>query len=483
MTRRRTAYLGLLVLVIVNLAIIIFLNVKDAPSAAQAPGGSNSGQSGNPLDPLASQARNGLVTEQFIKDQKEALAREYAQVTPGTASETAYKQHCEAFMLLLGEDPNTCQVQIASLAPQQPPPGPSPVPTIVATIQPSVSMTDAWGTDVKVETIPLTYGTDYNLVCNAITGDGKFAVCVAWSVDWEEHGGSRPGKVVLVDVANHNVNEIRTLPHNNTQAFDISADDQWIAWIETTNAMANSDATIYAYNLATNTLQEVTHAAKLGPNIPMGTTIGPSSPRVNHGTVVWFEDALSNHGSVARVIRKLDLDTRQAETLAENAFYPKISWPYVSWLQGRESNPQITTYYIDVLNLQTGVTKTLRDPYTPNFDIYDKDVVWATRSGELVLTDVDETYRQVLMRGSYGENIERLTMNDRLIAWNSYEPAMVWDRMLGRLVDIPDRDARNIFLSGDYLVWQSLGANSSSAPANTSTGATINVVDTSSLRK
>jgi hypothetical protein len=284
--------------------------------------------------------------------------------------------------------------------------------------------------------------------------------------DMDRHGGSRPGKVVLVDVHSHTVIEIRTLPRNDTQALIMSAEDNWIVWEEAADVMGFSDAMIFTYNRATHALTSQALA-----NVKHPTTTDQTS----YGIVVWAEPASPNGFARKDVIQKLDLATGQTMTLADNAYGgPRLSWPYVSWLQVRESTPQITTFYIVVLNLQTGLKKTLHEPYTW-YDIHGSAVVWATRSGEVVLTDVDETYQRVLMRGSYAENMEGLNINDRLVSWYTYGDAQVWDRALGKLVNIGSGDVTNQFLSGNDLVWQSFD------PMNTR--ASINVLDTSTLQK
>jgi len=347
----------------------------------------------------------------------------------------------------------------------------------VATIEPSLTMTKAWGTGIKVETIPLMFGADYRLMCNTITPDGQYLVCEAMSVDFwtdlDRHGGTRPGKVVLVDVHSHAVTEIRTLSRKDAQAFDTAADDKWITWIEAADVTGFKDAAFFTYDRATYTLtsealKDVQHPAVTDPT--------------SHGVVVWTDSFVLQGG----VLRKKVLATGQTEVLAQNALQPKISWPYVAWLQVRESTPDITTYFMTVLNLDVGQRKTLRDPYGFYFDIDGNTIVWATRPGEVVLTDIDETYRQVLVRGSYGDLIEGLNINDRLVSWMAISSSngQVWDRELGRLVTLDGANVNAQFLSGKYLLWEwSKAQDPNDPPGKVDLDLYINVLDTSTLPK
>jgi hypothetical protein len=362
---------------------------------------------------------------------------------------------------------------------------PSPVPTSSAPVI-SVTRSISWGTLPNMASLPNGLGENGVVYPMVVTSDANFLLCQV--VD--RVSGTNPADVVLIDVHSRKMTKVRTLPFKDTQAYGTTADSEWIVWAEAAqNPGFFSDWTLYAYNIKSNSVKQIAKA----PRDKSGSLIaGPDvEPKVDHGIVVWAEAPADQQDvtvSTIPVVKSLDLSTGQVRILAGKGRAPKISWPYVAWVeQQKENSDQLQGAkkgLIVVLNLQTGVKKTLTKVNTPRyFAIYGKSLVWITAPGvEVILTDMDETYETHLVRARGDDRFQNPMLNDRMVAWLSTIQAQVWDRSQNRLVSLESESVGFESITGNAFAWLSpTSEEGKKTPNLIDNKQTIYVLDTAQL--
>ena len=364
-----------------------------------------------------------------------------------------------------------------------------PVPTVIVPTAIAADLADIWGKQINIIRIPMMTGQSYRLGPNAVTPDGKYLVCVSFPPHLLDDP-SQPAKVVLVDLGTLKITEIRDAPLNGSQPYEASADDNWIVWTEAPQEPGFfSDWVIYAYNRNDHSIKEVGKAPrrKLDSSLPVRGPDGTA--QLDHGIVVWSEGSPDIEEPVTAIVKSMDLATGKVEVLTQNGLIPRISWPYIAWAERQEEpSTQITgpnKGVIVVLDLRTGTRKKLLGPDTPkHFAIHNGLIAWVTAQGkEVLLTDVDETFRQTIAYASGDDIFEHPSLNDRLVTWQANSRPQVWDQAQKRLVTLENDRVFTYFISRDRLVWLSpIPGGDPNAPG-ASESRTINVLDTTQLRK
>lgn len=299
---------------------------------------------------------------------------------------------------------------------------------------PATDVARAWGERAAWRSVPIAITPDQVMIPVALTPDARFLI---GSLVPHQHW-SAAGALVLLDVETRQITTIHQMDNPVTQVVGADADADWVVWSEAAAQPNLNDWRLYAYHRTTGALRSVATA-------PLGTdgqpAVGPFLlPHISHGTLIWSEANPLSNPPQARV-KIADLASGATSVLAENGLSPKIAWPYAAWIEptpraaGQTGDPDRG---IVVHNLQTHAAHRLKNPAAPmDFALGSDALVWSSADGRaLTLTDLAETTQQVIARADEGDVLQFPSMNDRLVAWVSYQKAQVWDRAQGRLVTL-----------------------------------------------
>ncbi|MDQ3704996.1 MAG: hypothetical protein M3437_07210 [Chloroflexota bacterium] len=369
------------------------------------------------------------------------------------------------------------------IATQQAPPA---VGTVIVPTAVSISMTQAWGSQVlaRVKYIPTMASKYYYLISQSVTADGKSLLATSNFFSLSETDPHQPGKIVIVDLTSGQITEIATVSDSNITPYGVTGDENWIVWTQAPKEPGFfSTWTMYAYNRADHSIKQIAQAAKEQNGLPPLGSDG--SAQVDHGKVVWSE-AIPDQGDTPRnAVKIMDLPTGQVTTLSSNGYIPVISWPYAAWIDVKvpqvENTPAQTPLDVQVsivvLNLEDGTRKALTKPDRPvGFDLYKDSVVWISDDRRRVLlTNIDETFEQTIAVVSGGGIFESPSINERLIVWHSSTEAQVWDRKKNQLVTLASEGVTRRFVSPRTLVWDGPQSDAPDAPRGTQ------VLDTTEL--
>ncbi len=367
---------------------------------------------------------------------------------------------------------------------------PSPVPTDPANPIISLPITSAWGTRLKIEKIPTAVDEQHVMNLYAVAPDAKFIVA---SITPRDTRSQEDSSLALVDVESKKTTEIARYSgpsgYNYMMAisdFGAETDGEWVVWQET--------YAIKAYSTRSGQSSTITTTPE-DPNRHMGSAYG--KPRVDHGFVIWTEPSEDdNYYSGSPVTVKIaDLATGTVSVLSTSGGSPTISWPHVGWVEYPAQEDIRTTPYkgsVVLLDLQTQQRKTLDAPKAPQrIALYENAFSWSSMSGDLFLSDLNETNQQHIAAnewGGIGISYRGLRMSDRLVTWVLY-PIRVWDQVQRRQVLLENNGERVSppVLNEHALAWQAGGSfedvdktkGSGLLPNNE----TIYVLDTAQLPK
>lgn len=325
---------------------------------------------------------------------------------------------------------------------------PPPLPT-----NPPLNKEAAWGTQYTVHKVPIKMGDDHVIIPITVTPDGRYLV----GSKTPRRLFSEPAVFGMLDVESLQFTPIHAVATNETQVVGADADDAWIVWSEAARQPDLADWVLYAYNRQTQEVQQIAQAAT-GPDgeVVSGTFL---LPKVDHGIVVWDEVVVTPDGAYNIVVKHAELPTGKVELLADPARAPAISWPYIAWLARlNEPSTQLedtAKSVITVLNVETGEKHTLTHPDTPRyFALHGTSLVWITAPGsQAILTDLDETFHQVIAHADGDDYLEFPTIGDRIVAWTSTSQGIAWDRTQQRLIELSPEGVIN-FTNGTAYVWE-----------------------------
>lgn len=363
---------------------------------------------------------------------------------------------------------------------------PSPAPAGSATVASSTDLSSIWGGELHLSAIPVLVDKSYYLTPNSITPDGKDLVCIAYPFEGPESG--LPSKLLLMDVASKQVAEIRRSPQANIIIYSASADANWIIWTEAPHEPGFfSEWTIYAYNRRDRSVKEVAKAGKNSDGMPLVGTDG--SAKLDHNVVAWAETTSETLGKDYAVVKTMNLISGETAIVSERGRSPMLSWPYIVWTETEDvstEQPEALNKRILIAhNLETGTREKLNGLDTPKaFALHDEELAWITHDNKLILTDLGGTSEATLANVE-GDSIS-LSLNDRLIVWYSdadTSNTQVWDRLQGKLIELPTMEGTHYFLGANSLFWTPPLPQDANGEPLAGAKAMINVLDTSKLPK
>ncbi|HVF98215.1 MAG TPA: hypothetical protein VND68_00115 [Chloroflexia bacterium] len=347
-------------------------------------------------------------------------------------------------------------------------------------------MQEAWGTGVlsQIKHIGIWASKDYYLMPQSMASDGKYLLATAFYSQVDESSPDKPGKVVMADITTGQITEIYSTKVGGIVPYGVTGDESWVVWSQAPKEPGFfSDWEMYAYNRAERSIRLIASAPKDKGGLPAIGSDG--SAHVDHGRVVWSETVPDQGDTSRNIVKKLVLDTGEITTLSENGYVPVISWPYVAWLQvAEQTTPEGSTpaqqgidLEIITLNLESGAKKTLHGPRQPiGFALRKDSVIWISTDGrQLVLTNIEETFEQIVAVAQTAEPFSEPSIDDRFITWGGQPSAHVWDRKKNSLVTIVSDTVARRFVGAGMLVWD--------GPASDLPGAAygIQVLDTTKL--
>lgn len=369
---------------------------------------------------------------------------------------------------------------------------PTPVPTSTGGPPKMATMSQAWGGQVEsqIKHIPIGPPGSPFLIPQSVTPDGKFLLA---TYNWPRQAdgpSTQPSKLVMVEIATGQSTDIPVPTISSPGVpYDVTADDQWVVWTQSPQEPGFfSEWTIYAYNRSTRSTKQVAQASRNSDGSPIAGSDG--SARIEHGKVVWTESIPDRGTKRGNIVKMMDLESGQVTVLSSHGHQPRISWPYATWIEltagpsGEpptrvpNSPPQPHEAGIVVLNLQTGAKRTLAKPDDPReIAISGKSIVWLTAQGDrVILTDVDETFEQTIYSAQFGEQLEKPSLNERLVTWDTQATHRVWDRKQKQLVAFPSAHAHSNMVAANYLIWLAPQSESDeNSPGN------IDMLDTTRL--
>lgn len=330
-------------------------------------------------------------------------------------------------------------------------------------------MRDAWGS-VRVHAIATAMPNNYVFVSDlAATSDGQYLIGSLEPRDFSDNT-TRPSYLVLDNIATGALTTIRQLPNPQDQILAVGSDGDWIVWSEAADQPNFFDWTLFAYNRRSGMSTQL--AAAIHQN---GQAIaGPyPTPSVSHDKVIWAEATgpITTDNYDNAVVQLTDLPTRQTTTVAPRASAPSMSWPWAAWAQESSGS----NGYVALKNLATG--QTLQLPQQPvTVTLSGTSAAYDDVHSVNLLDDFtrDTAHPLLLVQVSDPNHLQFVTLNDRIVAFQSDTTAWVYDRLERRLVVLPVA-AQEItaFVSGRLLVWWG------QAPAGQEP--TLQVVDTTTL--
>lgn len=321
---------------------------------------------------------------------------------------------------------------------------------------------------------------NYALVAHyTATSDGRYLVASLIPREGLDTT-TRPSYLVLSDIATGAIITIRRLPRPQSQVITASSEGDWVVWAEAADQPNFFDWTLLGYNRRTGGVTQLAAAVhQQGHAIP-----GPyPTPVVSHDHVIWGEaiGPITTDNYDNAVVRLTDLLSGHITTVATRAGLPVLSWPWAAWDQ-QSSGPN---GYMALKNLETGQTTQIAgQPAT--FVLWGTSAAYDDVQSVSLLDDFtrDSTHPLLLQLVSQLFHLQFVTLNDRIVAWQSDGPPQVYDRLERRLVTLPVATREiTAFVSGRLLVWldEEPPDQQAKEPPNWAAAATILVLDTTTL--
>lgn len=339
---------------------------------------------------------------------------------------------------------------------------PFPVPSTQANPILSLNRDVAWGNKPDIKEIPASIDADHVLILKAVSEDGKR---IAGLVVPRDQTNSTHYKVVLLDVGSRQIIQVDTISAANEDNFysyspgvwtriGLTLHENWLLWQE--------NKTINIYNITTHDRSQIETGTDIQSGI-VGTYMPPTRLiSMDHGTVVWAEavDETPPKGKVATVVKSAELASGQVSVIGKYGVKPVIAWPNVAWIEPdttTDMEGQVLARLV-ILNMETGVSSTLSGVNGLTEIAISGDAVVSTswdEVGTAVLTNMNETRRQVISP-QQGSEPQEITLNDRLVTWSAgYYGATVWDRKLERLVNLGDGvNVGATLINKNALAWE-----------------------------
>lgn len=339
-------------------------------------------------------------------------------------------------------------------------PGETPyLPTIAPT---AVSMAQAWG-DVPVRSIDTDLGHDRRFVFSgAATSDGEWLVGTSQPKGFDVEGKATwgPGDAVLIRVSDGTVRRMAKLTTPRTQIDAVATDGRWVVWSEHDDHPHTYGWRLRVYDRDAGTTREVARARLRAGDI---VDAAPGAA-VGGDRLVWARAAVADIGAHRlrhAVVREEDLRTGTVSTLARQAAWPEVSWPWIAWTAAEGGHEHTV-----VTNVETGQ----REDFATTLHflaLQGASAAWSTSEYHVVCL-VDDLAMGAVARRILSDpdaTYEWITLNDRAVGFYQQsldpdgelgkEPTQVYDRVLNTLVDLPMVVGfSQTYAVGPLVVWQ-----------------------------
>lgn len=340
---------------------------------------------------------------------------------------------------------------------------PTAVPSIPGPSHIEVAMQEAWGAQIStyINHTAIESGNGYFLIPQSVSGDGRYLFATSNPSDAGTANPSQQNRVIQIDLESGQSIELRRTSNSRIQPFEVYSDDRWVIWMEAAQEPGFFSLWIlYAYDRTNDTTSEIARAALNKDGLPALGSYGTA--RIDHGKVIWSEAVPDLGNDHRNRVKVMDLASREVDTLSENGYIPSISWPNVVWVEVESPPLGSTTPTSDqvkaavtVLNLENGSKRILTKPDKPLYmNLYKTSLVWITTDAKRVLlTDLEETFEQTIAVVRGGESFQDPFINERLITWDDFSGAIVWDRKQNRLVTVVSENVTRRFLGAQTFTW------------------------------
>jgi|GEM_PF-2217226 len=329
------------------------------------------------------------------------------------------------------------------------PPAISPTPIEIN--QSPLTMLQAWGNS-HVTQFPITFGDRTfnpggNYGENTITDDGHMCgntdSAVILTPEQLLHDIQ---SISLIDLHTGIVSNIYTLPPGY-QGLTCAVTGPWVIWTQAYGNTYESFQThwkIMALNRTTQELRLLDESV-LPNGQPAPAKLLPYSSASN-GTVVWTTYADNEANTVAV---RYDLATQQKTILSQNASFPIISWPWVSWGDSKQQG-------IVFKNLDNQQQSFINEqPSSAAFD--ETSIVFSDRIYRSIILypSCISPQAYIIGKGINDDFVQFPTLNSRLVTWDSNYSLFAFDRKIQRLVQIDGIfNNPNPYISSHYMVWK-----------------------------
>jgi hypothetical protein len=334
------------------------------------------------------------------------------------------------------------------------------IPVLTPLAQPDppqrLDLASAWGAP-PIRRLPTQIDEGHRFVFgDAVTADGK------WLVGSIEPrlifaATNEMPVIALYNIETREILRLHTTRSPRSQLLGAASDGDWVVWSEATDVLRNADWTMYAYNMTTKQLTQLTQADQLNGEAIAGTM---PYPAMDHGLIVWAQETASSPEDQPRsVVRALDITTGAATTFGEG-MDPSISWPWIAWRDesGRDKVRANMPVSSDTLNAQNIETKeNLRIHGSAESLTLDGRTLAICQTRSLgVVNDLTKGLdpSTTILNADTPNHLQDVTMSARLIGWMQVGPAEVWDRLLRVFVVLPIRNGQSAaWVHGNTLVW------------------------------
>ena len=237
---------------------------------------------------------------------------------------------------------------------------------------------------------------------------------------------------------------IRTFNSPRDQIVSMADDNAWMVWVEASLEPNFDDWTIYSYNRATASIRRIVFAPK--PDGLHYPNTGFVFVSISNGMITW--SAAESYDSVRRIYL-INADGSNLKTLATNAHGPQLVWPWILYVQ----EPGTTGGRSDLIrrNLVTGAVDIVYPSAGMSYFAFDGgSVAWIMGNNELFILG---TIGARPVQLSAGQNLQFLSMNDRLLGWGEQDGSFVYDRKLHVIVQLATLSLFSPVLSAAALDW------------------------------
>ncbi len=312
---------------------------------------------------------------------------------------------------------------------------PTATPTPISINLTPLPAQDAWG-NVNITQFSLDMGDRYFEAIpnyNGITDDDQVCgVTVPMNSSYGTDNSQFMASVGLLNLHTGKITLLTTLPAGD-QSWDCTVTGSWVIWIQSFGNTLESLAVhwvIKAINRDTGEIR-VIDQAKGADGQGQFVSIRPN-PYASNGRVVWttYSSDIPN-GTQSEMYT---FNTSTKTVLADNTSYPILSWPWVTWGDGKQKA-------IVCENLETGQQVLLHMQYIPTTTAFHGTTFVYTNSDYsqvLIYPDItDPSLPSYVIEDKSidGDSFSEFpTINNRLVSWVSDTTSLVFDRKLMRQV-------------------------------------------------